>query len=269
MTPREREFIAKLCAARAGLSVPADKDYLLESRLAPVARREGFGSVAELVQALRGRADEVQVWASVEAMTLPDTAFFRDGEVLEALWSALPAMAQRGSAPLRIWSAGCASGQEIYSLAMLLEERPIPGVQVELFASDIAERQLEKAQAGVYSQFEVQRGLSARRLIRHFEKRDEAFLLSRRVRQHVRWRRVNLVEDLTSLGQFDVVLCRHVLSGLTNEGRNRAVDGLVQAVAPGGLLVLSPGDDVGDRLPTFLGVPGAFGGAPTRRSAAA
>lgn len=268
MTPREREFVAKLCAARAGLHVAPDKDYLLESRLAPVARREGFGSAGELVQALRERADERQVWAAVEAMTLPDTGFFRDAAVFDALWAAVPRLA-REDGVIRIWSAGCAAGQEVYSLAMLLEERPHSGLKVELFASDISERLLEKAQSGLYSQFEVQRGLAARRLVRHFEKRDEAFALSRRVRQHVRWRRVNLIDDLTPLGQFDVVLCRNVLSGMTASTAERVLEGLAGAVAPGGLLVLGADESAPARLTPAAGVRGAFEPVATLRSAAA
>jgi chemotaxis protein methyltransferase CheR len=267
VTPRDREFIASLCAAKAGLKVAVDRDYLLESRLAPVARREGFESTAELVQALRERADERQVWAVTEAMGQGDTAFFRDREVLEDLWSkVVPALG--GS--VRVWSAGCATGQEIYSLAMLLEEQRPEGAKVELFASDLSERMLEKAQSGFYSQFEVQRGLSARRLVRHFEQKDEAFVLSRRVRQHVRWRRVNLMEDLARLGGFEVVLCRNVLPGLTEAAQERVREQLARAVSPGGVLVLG----AGETLPTQGGwvpvasLPGVYRILGGRRAAA-
>lgn len=261
MTLREREYLARLCAERAGLRVDPNKAYLVESRLAPVARREGFGSVSELVCALKERHDERQVWAAVEAMALPDTAFFRDPALFDRLWrEVIPAIARRrGGGEVRIWSAGCASGQEVYSLAMLVEEAPLAGVQVELFASDLSERQLEKAQSGLYSQFEVQRGLTARRLVGHFEKRDEMFVLSRRVRQHVRWRRVNLVEDLSRLGQFDVVLCRHVLAGLTHTARSRAAERLSAAVRPGGVLVLDREVSGLVTTPDLQPVPGLVG----------
>ena len=124
------------------------------------------------------------------------------GEVLPDL-----AMRRAGGA-IRLWSAACGTGQEVYSLAMALAESAPAGVTVEVFASDLCERRLEKAQAGVYSQFEVQRGLSARRLVTHFEGLEDGFVLSPRVSQMVRWRRVNLMEDLGRLGQFDLVLCR-------------------------------------------------------------
>lgn len=272
MTPRERDFVARLCATRAGLKVDPEKIYLLESRLAPVARREGFASISEFIQAVRDRAEESQVCALVEAMALADTAFFRDPAVFAALWGeVIPQIARRrADGVVRIWSAGCASGQEVYSLAILAEEAPIPGVRIELFASDICERALEKAQSGFYSQFEVQRGLAARQLVRHFDKRDEAFVLSRRVRQHVRWRRVNLVEDISRLGQFDVVLCRNVLSGLVEPARSAAAVALSGAVAAGGVLVLGAQESaptLGD-LEMLPQAPGLFTRSEARRAAA-
>lgn len=272
MTPREREFVARLCAARAGLKVDPDKPYLLDSRLGPVARREGFGSVSELVQAVRDHGDTAQAWAVVEAMASSDTAFFRDGAVFDRLWGeVVPRIAsQRADGVVRIWSAGCGAGQEVYSLAILAEEKPVMGARIELFASDLSERALEKAQSGLYSQFEVQRGLAARQLVRHFEKRDEAFILSRRVRQHVRWRRVNLIEDISRLGQFDVVMCRNVLSGLAEPARRQVLEQLGAAVAPGGALVFGAAERV--RAPADLtaldGAPGVFLADDGRRAAA-
>ncbi len=159
MTPRDREYVAALCAEKAGLRVDAEKEYLLENRLGPVARREGFASVHELVQAVRDRGEDRQVWAVVEAMSPAETAFFRDPGTFDLLASHTLAdlAASRPGGTLRIWSAACGAGQEIYSLAMMLDERPPPGVRVELHGADLCERRLEKAQAGLYSQFEVQR----------------------------------------------------------------------------------------------------------------
>ncbi|RAK59789.1 chemotaxis protein CheR [Phenylobacterium hankyongense] len=273
MTARDCEFVASLCAARAGLRVDPARAYLVESRLGPVARREGFGSVAELLQVVRDRGDERQVWAVVEAMVLPETSFFRDRAGLEQLWrETAPEIARRrNGAPVRIWSAGCASGQEVYSLAMLLEEAGPGALKAELFASDLSERLLEKAQSGLYSQFEVQRGLAARELVRHFEKRDEMFLLSRRVRQHVRWRRVNLIDDFSRLGRFDIVLCRHVLGSLTEPARARVLAGLAGALAPDGVLMLGAGESW-DEAPAGLrpvdGLPGAWSFSQAVRAAA-
>jgi chemotaxis protein methyltransferase CheR len=235
----DRELVAALCAARAGLRVDPDKAYLIESRLAPVARREGFGSLAQFVETVRLRGEARLVWAMVEAMAPPETAFFRDPGVFDALaGDVLPELVRTTQGPVRVWSAACGAGQEVYSLAMLLAERPTLAGRVELFASDLSERSLEKAQAGLYSQFEVQRGLPARKLVRHFEREGDFFALSPRIRQMVRWRRVNLLDDLARMGRFELILCRNVLQSLTGEARERVLEGLTAALAPGGRLVL-------------------------------
>jgi chemotaxis protein methyltransferase CheR len=239
----DRELVAAVCASRAGLRIDPDKAYLIESRLAPVARREGFGALADFLDSVRHGREDRLVWAMVEAMAPPETTFFRDPAVFEALvGDVLPELARRTEGPVRVWSAGCGAGQEVYSLAMLVAETPGLSGRVEFFASDLSERSLEKAQAGVYSQFEVQRGLPARRLVRHFEREGELFVLSPRIRQMIRWRRVNLLDDLSRLGRFELVLCRNVLSSLTGEARERVMEGLTATLAPGGRLALGLGD---------------------------
>jgi chemotaxis protein methyltransferase CheR len=244
LTPQDRDLIARLCAERAGLKVDPEKVYLLENRLAPVARREGFASVHDLVVAIRDRDDDRLAWAAVEAMSPTETAFFREPDVFDRIVSeALPDLAmRREGGALRLWAAACGAGQEVYSLAMALEEQAPAGVTIEVFASDLCERRLEKAQVGVYSQFEVQRGLSARRLVRHFEGLEEGFVLSPRVRQMVRWRRVNLMEDLSRFGQFDVVLCRNLMGYLLEDARARVLGNLERTLKPGGWLVLGAGE---------------------------
>ena len=259
MSPLDRDFLAELAAVRAGLRVDVDRPYLIESRMAPLARREGFAAVAELVQALCDQPDERLVTATVEALACSETRFFRERPVLERLWrEVVPELARRREGPVRIWSAGCAAGQEIYSLAMLQAEAPAPTGRVELFASDLSERLLERARSGLYSSIEVQQGLSARQLVRHFENRDDRFQLVRGLRQEVRWRRVNLLEDLRPLGAFDVVLCRHVLGGLTETAQRRVLEGLAGAVAPDGVLVLGESERAASPMfapfPTFGGV---------------
>jgi len=258
VTPQDRELVARLCADRAGLRVDPDKGYVLENRLGPVARREGFASVHEFVSAVRDRDEERLIWAAVEAMSPAETTFFREPATFDRIvGEALPELARRREGgTLRLWAAACGAGQEVYSLAMALDESAPAGVTIEIFASDLSDRRLEKAQAGLYSQFEVQRGLSARRLVRHFESRDDSFVLSPRVRQMVRWRRVNLMEDLGRLGQFDLVLCRNLLGYLLEDARARVLAGLQGALGPGGWLVLgeteaAPGLDAADNRPGF------------------
>jgi chemotaxis protein methyltransferase CheR len=240
----DRAWFTAQCLAKAGLRVDPEKSYLIESRLGPVARREGYLSPEVFIEALRLGAEERLQWAAVEAMALPETEFFRDRAVFQRLADeVLPGLARAGE-PLRIWSAACGTGQEIYSLAMLLADGPLAG-RVELYASDLSERSLEKAQAGLYSQFEVQRGLPARLLVRHFEKQGDAFALSPRIRQMIRWRRANLVEDLARYGPFDLVLCRNLLGQLADEARALVSSQLRRALTPEGRLVLGLKDDPG------------------------
>jgi chemotaxis protein methyltransferase CheR len=162
----------------------------------------------------------------------------------------IPELARaREGQPVRVWSTACGTGQEVYSLAMLLADKPGFAGKVEIYASDLSERSLEKAQSGLYSQFEVQRGLPARMLVRHFEKRGESFALSPRIRQMVRWRRVNLVDDLARYGQFELVLCRNILGQLADAARLKVHDQLKSALAPGGRLVLGLKDEAVDLAP--------------------
>jgi chemotaxis protein methyltransferase CheR len=273
--PEDRELVAQLCASRAGLQVDPEKIYFLESRLTPVARREGFASLAEMIQALRVKRDDRLIWAIVESMTVQETSFFRDPESFEVLSEeVLPTVAkQRDGKPIRVWSASCGAGQEIYSIAMTIEEEKgrLGDVAVELFASDLSSRALEKAQSGLYTQFEVQRGLPIRRLVRHFEKNGEMWTPGPQLRQMIRWRRMNLAADFSNIGKFDIIFCRGVLHTLVEAARKRAVEQLALALEPGGFLFVDPQDRLagfGDALRPTDGRPGLFSVNPTFRRAA-
>ena len=244
MSPEDFELVAELCAARSGLAVDSRKTYLIESRLGPIARREGFGSISELLAAMKVRGEDSLVWSVVEAMSAGETAFFRDRRAFETFGSViLPKLARiRGEEPIRVWSAACGPGQEVYSLAMTLDEQRgalPPKTRIELFGSDISERALEKAQSGLYTQFEIQRGLSVQRLVRYFDKVDDNWQLAPRIRQMVRWRRINLVSDLSAAGRFDVIFCRHLLESMTQAARPLLLRNLARALSPEGYLVVS------------------------------
>jgi chemotaxis protein methyltransferase CheR len=268
------DFLASLCRARAGLKVDISRPHLIENRLAPVARREGYPDIAELLGAIQAKRDEKLAWRVVEAMAQSESSFFRDGAPFALFQSEmLPSLARlRGDRPVRIWSAACGSGQEAYSLAMLVDEIHglIPGTQVELMGSDLSERSLEKAASGLCTQFEVQRGLSARRLVRYFEKHDEAWGLTPRIRQMVRWRRVNLIGDLTPLGRFDVIFCRNVVSGLDGPYAVRVLESLAAALAEDGYLVLGVSEPAPIRgiLQPLPGRAGVYARDPAFRAAA-
>ena len=276
MRPEDIQVLRQLVEARSGVQVDPGKLYLIESRLAPVARREGFASIPEMIQAVRVHRDDRLMWAATDAMSVTETAFFRDRAVFELFRDEmLPALAQsRAGAPIRVWSAACSTGQEAYSLAMMVDEvRPrLPGARVDLFGSDLSERCLEKAQSGLYTQFEVQRGLPIRLLVRHFERAEDNWALSPRVRQMVRWRRVNLLADLKPLGRFEVIFCRNAVCYFDETTRKRVLERLAGLLADDGYLALGAGEtamDVTEALQPAPGAPGVYRHNPRFRAAAA
>ena len=247
MKPEDRELVAQLCAARSGQKVDPAKDYLLETRLGPVARREGFDSIGDLMAGLRARREDRLIWAIVEAMAAGDTSFFRDRAAFDYFRDVLaPELAhRRKDQPIRIWSAACGTGQEIPSLAMLVDDMAgqWPEARFELFGSDLSERALEKAQTGLYTQFEVQRGLPIRSLVRHFEKVDEMWAISPQIRQAIRWRRLNLIGDMSRVRGFDLVFCRNVIGSMIEPAQRQVVENLAAALNPGGKVLFGSGED--------------------------
>lgn len=275
MTPEDMDLLAALGRARAGVRVEVEKPYLVESRLSPLARREGYESIEALVEGLRARREERLIWAVVEALCRTETTFFRGREAFAQLRDeVLPALSLRRETPIRIWSAACATGQEVYSIAMAANEAAglATGTRFEFFGSDLSERCLEKAQAGLYTQFEVQRGLPIRLLVEYFDNQDDTWAISPRIRQIVRWKRINLLADLSAMGRFDVILLRGVLRGMHGALRGKVIQSLVALLPADGVLVLDPEDDVsafGDLLVAAPGRAGVYLRDPSVRAAAA
>ena len=276
MRPDDISFVVSLCRAKAGLKVSAEKTYLIESRLAPVARREGYETIPDLLAAVRAKREEPLIWSVVEAMTLGESAFFRDRQPFDAFRDDIyPVLARaRGAEPVKVWSAACAGGQEVYSLAMLVASMRAedPNVKVELAASDISSRSLEKAQSGLYSQFEIQRGLPIRQLVQHFEKTDDLWRLSADIRRMVRWRRINLIAGLGAVGRWDVVFCRNVLNGLDAPYQKKVLEDLLLVLPEDGFLVLGAKETAemaGDAFRPVPGSPGLFRRNPQARATAA
>ena len=243
MTPYDLDYLQTLVQARCGLSLRGDKGYFAESRLGGLARREGLASVDELIQRVREGADERLAAATAEALAVTDTAFFRDGAAFERLKAeVLPVLAEDAAdRVVQVWCAGCSTGQEAYSLAMLAEEQS-PPLRLEIVATDLSERVLEKAHSGLYTQFEVQRGLPIRLLLKYFEKTGEMWAITPRLRASIRWRRLNLVEERRSRRQFDLILCRNGVSYFGPELRERVLAQFLAALAPHGCLVLGVGE---------------------------
>jgi chemotaxis protein methyltransferase CheR len=276
MTREDCEWVAEICATRVGLRVDPEKSYFIESRLAPVTRRENFPSIEDLITFVRRTNDDRMGWAIIEAMAANESSFFRDRTPFECFKNEiLPALIHaRGHSPLRVWSAGCGTGQEIYSLAMIVDDAFAmlpPGVQIQLFGSDLSDRAMEKAQSGYYNHFEVQRGLPIRQLVRNFQRSDDMWVLRAHIREMVRWRRLNLVQDQTAPGGFDVIFCRNVICNMTPDARQRTLEGLAHALSADGFLFLGDGESPQTLSGAFHAVadrPGLYARNPAFRLAA-
>ena len=249
MKPEDIAFVAEVVRKRSGLILGADKGYLVESRLGPIARQRELASVDALIQTLRTSKDEKLLWAVTDALTTNETFFFRDRAPFDLFRDTLlPKMitARASSRRLRIWCAAASSGQEPYSIAMLLDEAKarLAGWSVEIVATDISTEILDRAKAGLYSQFEVQRGLPINLLLKHFTQEGEQWRISPAIRSMVSFRPLNLIRDFGSLGTFDLVYCRNVLIYFDQPTKTDVLRRLSNALAPDGFMVLGAAETV-------------------------
>jgi chemotaxis protein methyltransferase CheR len=261
VTPLDYDFLRRLLKERSGLDLSADKQYLVESRLIPLARRAGVPGIAELVAKIKGGAEALTTDV-VEAMTTNETFFFRDKIPFDHLRETiLPALVQaRGSRrSLRIWCAASSTGQEPYSIAMCVKEfGGLSGWRVEIVATDLSQEVLEKSKAGLYSQFEVQRGLPIQLLVKHFVQVGELWQLNADIRAMVQHRQLNLLQDFSHLGTFDVIFCRNVLIYFDQDTKAGIFDRLSRMLEPDGVLLLGAAESV-------VGISDAFKPYPERR----
>ncbi len=227
--------------ARSGVVIGADKQYLLEARLAPILRRESLTSLDELIQVLAKGSCSALERDITEAMATHETLFFRDTKPFDHLRQALPGLlsTRPPGTRLRLWSAAAATGQETYSLAMTLAEHGLTDrSRAEVVGTDLARAPLERARAGRYTQYEVQRGLSVHRLVRHFAQDGHEWQINAELRATCRFRQWNLLDDPAPLGRFDVVFCRNVLFYFNRTVRARVLGFIRKQMAPDGLLYL-------------------------------
>jgi chemotaxis protein methyltransferase CheR len=253
--PLDIAGLSALMAEKAGYALPADRANATEARLGPIARREGAASVQDLIEGLDPVARPSLVWEVVETMLPAESRFFRDREPFRLMCSQLlPALAQARGGKVRILSAGCATGQEAWSAAICAAESG--EAQVEVVGLDLSSRAIEKARQGLYTQFEVQKGLRSRQLIQWFERQDDVWRVSERLRGAVQFERANLLDGLEAFGRFDLIFCRHVLSEMTPQARRRVVAGLERALAPSGCLFLGSDEVAPEVLTAFRPVAG-------------
>lgn len=252
----EFQALARILKDRSGLVLGENKTYLLESRLSPVAKKYDLASLDDLVKEITGTPSEALLFDVTEAMTTNESFFFRDNKPFDNFRDfTLPELIKdrASSKKIRIWSAACSTGQEAYSLAILLKETgaALDGWRIEIIGTDLSPIVLEKAKAGVYSQFEVQRGLPIQYLVKYFSQVNELWQIDASIRAMVRFQEGNLLEDISSLGIFDVVYCRNVLIYFERDTKSDVLGKIAKQMPVGATLYLGGAE-------TVLGVTDAF-----------
>lgn len=244
ITAEEYAFLADLLKKHSGLALGPGKEYLLESRLPPVAVTYGHADVTALIAALRRGATAALIKHVCDAMTTNETLFFRDSKPFVALEKEiLPAAAARAreqNRPVRIWCAASSTGQEPYSIAMIVAqtEHLLGGTKVEILATDYSAAALARAKAGVYNQFEVQRGLPVTLLVKHFKQTPDGFELKPEIRNRVTYQEINLLDAYPAYWQFDIIFCRNVLIYFDVPTKKDVIDRMAKTLVRGGALFL-------------------------------
>jgi chemotaxis protein methyltransferase CheR len=264
MTVTDFEFICQILRERSGLVLTNDKAYLLESRLLPVARKWKLATFDDLVRTIRTKMDEAVIRDVVEAMTTNESFFFRDTKPFDQFKAlVLPAMLKNraSSRTIRIWSAACSSGQEPYSLALILSEMAaqLNGWKIEIVGSDLSTEILNRAKEGMYSQFEVQRGLPITMLVKYFAQIGDRWQINAKIRGMVQYREFNLLQDPMPLGRFDVVFCRNVLIYFDQPTKTRVLNNVAKMMPEDGFLFLGGAETVLGITDKFQMVPGQRG----------
>jgi chemotaxis protein methyltransferase CheR len=241
LSPADFAYVAGFVRREASIVLGPGKEYLVEARLAPVARKAGARDVSEFLATVRQRPNTTALQAIVDALTTNETSWFRDREPFSALTeSVLPELiaARATTRRLRIWSAACSSGQEPYSLAITLKEFLPAGWSFEIVASDISSDMIKRAEEGVFSQVEVNRGLPANALLHNFVRDGAHWKVTPALRQAVTFQRLNLAAPLPPIGQFDLVFLRNVLIYFDVETKNDVLSRVAKVMRPDAWLFL-------------------------------
>ncbi|VVT10818.1 CheR methyltransferase, SAM binding domain protein [Sphingomonas sp. EC-HK361] len=270
--PGPAGIIAALMQARAGQEIAANRAWRIDLALKPLLAERGLKTLDELVGQLLDGKDTTVGDRIVDALLNQESSFFRDAGIIEATAQAIRETSADGlSARPKIWCAGCARGQEPLSLAMIFAEESEGALLPDILATDISDAALQRARQGRYTQFEIQRGLPIRRMMRWFDAEAVSgdWIAKPELLRMVRYRRQNLVADAAPVGLFDAVMCRNVLFYLTPPLRAAVLDRFANALRPGGLLVLGAGETViglSDRFTPSQRFRGFYEALPAKRS---
>ena len=252
-------FVCDVVRAESAIVLNAGKEYLVESRLVPLAKAAGYADVDAYVADLQVRRNPAAMRAVVEALTTNETSWFRDADPFNTLRTTVfPTLARnRPNRQLRVWSAACSSGQEAYSVSMVASETPaIAGFRLEVIGTDLSEEMVRRASTGEYSQLEVNRGLPATSLVRHFERAGAGWRIHPSIREGVSFRTGNLTRPFPPMGRFDIVFLRNVLIYFDVQTKRDILRRVRDVMAPDGYLFLGAAemtmgvDDNWDRIPS-------------------
>jgi chemotaxis protein methyltransferase CheR len=239
--PENYRFLQEHVRSQVGIVLEDDKHYLFESRLGPIVKQYGLGSINDLCLLLRGKRDIELAHQVVEAMTTNETYFFRDPAQYEAIRTVLlPRLKEQrhDTRTLRFWSAASSTGQEAYTLAMLLLESGLQDWNIQILGTDFSQKVVERARCGVYQQIEVNRGLPASLLVKYFRRSGLEWQLTETVRKMVRFETIDLRKSLRTRGPFDLVFCRNVMIYFDNETKRNIVKEIHGTLFKGGWLLL-------------------------------
>jgi chemotaxis protein methyltransferase CheR len=257
-------FVSGLVRREASIVLGPGKEYLVEARLLPVARQAGARTVGEFLAGVQQRMDPAAVRDIVNALTTNETSWFRDREPFSALTeSVLPELikARAATRRLRIWSAACSSGQEPYSLAITLQQFLPPGWTYEIVGTDISSEMISRAEAGAFSQVEVNRGLPANLLVHYFERAGVHWRISPTLRRNVSFQRMNLAAPLPRLAEFDIVFLRNILIYFDVETKRSVLRSVGKLMRPDGWLFLGAAE-------TTIGIDDSFDRVAAGRTSA-
>jgi chemotaxis protein methyltransferase CheR len=255
--PENYRFLQEHVRLKVGIVLEENKHYLFESRLAPIVKQHGLGSINDLCAALRSKRDASLDHQVVEAMTTNETYFFRDPSQYEAIRTVLlPRLKEekRETKSLRFWSAASSTGQEAYTLAMLLLENGFQGWNIQILGTDFSEKVVVRARTGIYQQIEVNRGLPAALLVKYFRRSALEWQLNEEVRKMVKFETIDLRKSMRTLGPFDLVFCRNVMIYFDNETKRSIMKEIHSTLFRSGWLLLGGAetavglDDRFDRL---------------------
>lgn len=241
LSPNSYAYLQRLVLAESGIALDEGKQYLIEARLRPILHEHGFRSLDELTSTHMSRSPARLTKSIVEAMTTNETLFFRDTKLFDALRQIiLPELIKRvgSTRSVRIWSAAASTGQEAYSLAVLLQQLGRGYTQVEILATDISEQVLARAKEGRYLQCEVNRGLTPELLQRYFTLREGSWFVKEDLRRMVKFQQWDLRKEPAVLGCFDLILCRNVLIYFNRDTKQKILQSLGGNLYPGGSVIL-------------------------------